>query len=39
MPVTDVSAEAHRNSLEQIFPRLGGAGITQEIINLMKKSA
>jgi hypothetical protein len=38
-PTTDISAEAHANGLERIFQQLGGAGMTQEIINLMKKSA
>ena len=30
--VTDISAEAHANSLERIFPRLGEDGTAQEII-------
>jgi nicotinamidase-related amidase len=33
--MTDMSAEAHANSLERIFPRLGETGTTQEIIELV----
>lgn len=33
--MTDVSAEAHANSLERIFPRLGETGTAQEIIGLI----
>jgi nicotinamidase-related amidase len=34
--MTDISAEAHANSLERIFPRLGETGATQEIIGLIE---
>ncbi|MCL2658803.1 MAG: isochorismatase family protein [Betaproteobacteria bacterium] len=37
--MTDTSAEAHANSLERIFPRLGETGTSQEIITLVKKGA
>jgi len=33
--MTNMSAEAHANSLERIFPRLGETGTTQEIIELV----
>lgn len=33
--MTDISVEAHANSLERIFPRLGEVGATQEIIELL----
>ncbi|RAR54586.1 nicotinamidase-related amidase [Paraburkholderia unamae] len=33
--MTDVSAEAHFNSLERIFPQLGEAGTSKEIANLL----
>ena len=35
--VTDISAEAHANSVERIFPRLGETGATAEIIDLLAK--
>ncbi|WP_448956589.1 isochorismatase family protein [Labrys neptuniae] len=31
--MTDMNADAHANSLERIFPRLGETGTTQEIID------
>jgi len=34
--VADMSEEAHRNSVERIFPRLGETGTTAEIIALLK---
>jgi nicotinamidase-related amidase len=34
--MTDMSAEAHANSLERIFPRLGETGTTKEIIDLVR---
>jgi nicotinamidase-related amidase len=37
--LADMSDEAHQNSITRIFPRLGETGTTQEIINLVKKSA
>jgi nicotinamidase-related amidase len=38
--MTDMSPEAHANSITRIFPRLGETGTTQEIIdNLKKRSA
>lgn len=33
--MTDISAEAHANSIERIFPRLGETGTTQEIISFL----
>jgi len=30
--MTDSSADAHRNSLERIFPRLGETGTTAEVL-------
>jgi len=34
--MTDMSAEAHANSVARIFPRLGETGTTQEIISHLK---
>jgi nicotinamidase-related amidase len=34
--MTDLSAEAHHNSVERVFPRLGETGTTQEIIALLQ---
>ena len=36
--MTDISAEAHANSVDRIFPRLGETGMTQEIIDLVPVS-
>ncbi|MFC1416146.1 isochorismatase family protein [Streptacidiphilus cavernicola] len=36
--MTDLSPEAHRNSIERIFPRLGESGSTAEIIELLAKT-
>ena len=36
--MTDLDAEAHRNSIERIFPRLGETGTTQEILDLLEKT-
>jgi nicotinamidase-related amidase len=36
--MTDMSAEAHENSLERIFPRLGETGKTQDILDLLSKA-
>jgi nicotinamidase-related amidase len=33
--MTDMSAEAHANSIARIFPRLGESGTTQQIIELL----
>jgi nicotinamidase-related amidase len=33
--MTDMSADAHINSITRIFPRLGETGTTREIINLL----
>jgi nicotinamidase-related amidase len=33
--MTDMSADAHHNSVTRIFPRLGEAGTTQQIIDLL----
>jgi nicotinamidase-related amidase len=33
--MTDMNADAHRNSVTRIFPRLGETGATQEIIDLL----
>jgi len=35
--MTDMCAEAHDNSIEYIFPRLGETGTTQEIIDLLDR--
>ena len=36
--MTDMSADAHVNSITRIFPRLGETGTTQEIIGLLGKA-
>ena len=36
--MTDMSADAHTNSLTRIFPRLGETGTTQEIIDLLDRT-
>ena len=36
--MTDMSAEAHANSIERIFPRLGETGTTREIIDLLDRT-
>jgi nicotinamidase-related amidase len=33
--VTDLSVEAHANSLERIFPRLGETGTTRDVLELL----
>ena len=33
--MTDMSLDAHRNTITRIFPRLGETGTTQEIIELL----
>jgi len=33
--MTDLSAEAHANSLERIFPKLGETGTAQDIVDLL----
>jgi nicotinamidase-related amidase len=33
--MTDLSAEAHANSLERIFPRLGETGTTRDVLDLL----
>jgi nicotinamidase-related amidase len=35
--MTDMSADAHANSITRIFPRLGETGTTREIIELLDK--
>ncbi len=37
--MTDMSAEAHENSLTRIFPRLGETGTTDDILTLLKERA
>jgi nicotinamidase-related amidase len=37
--MTDVDADAHAYSVTRVFPKIGETGTTQEIINLMKRSA
>jgi nicotinamidase-related amidase len=37
--MTDIGADAHANSLERIFPRLGEIGATQDIIDLLGRAA
>ncbi|MGW3957630.1 hydrolase [Streptomyces sp. NPDC004752] len=36
--VADITPEAHTNSVERIFPRLGETGTTQEILQLLAKT-
>ncbi|WP_225627454.1 isochorismatase family protein [Streptomyces werraensis] len=36
--VTDMDADAHRNSVEKIFPRLGETGTTAEVLELLAKT-
>ncbi|ANJ10842.1 hydrolase [Streptomyces parvulus] len=36
--MSDMDAEAHRNSVERIFPRLGETGTTAEILELLAKT-
>ncbi|UXY19556.1 hydrolase [Streptomyces cynarae] len=36
--MADASPEAHRNSLEWIFPRLGESGTTAEVLELLAKT-
>lgn len=36
--VADLTPEAHANSVERIFPRLGETGTTQEILQLLAKT-
>lgn len=35
--MTDMNKEAHDNSVQRIFPRIGETGTTQDIIELVKK--
>ncbi|MYR42978.1 hydrolase [Streptomyces sp. SID5910] len=36
--MSDMDADAHRNSIERIFPRLGETGTTAEILELLAKN-
>jgi nicotinamidase-related amidase len=36
--MTDMSAEAHANSIERIFPRLGETATAQDIVDMLEKS-
>jgi nicotinamidase-related amidase len=36
--MTDIDADAHHNSIERIFPKLGELGTTAEIIELLAKT-
>jgi nicotinamidase-related amidase len=36
--MTDMSLEAHDNSVVRIFPRLGETGSTQEIVDLLDRA-
>ncbi|MFG3248577.1 hydrolase [Streptomyces sp. NPDC048187] len=36
--MSDMDAEAHRGSVERIFPRLGETGTTREILDLLAKT-
>ena len=36
--MTDLDPEAHRNSIERIFPRLGERGTTDEVITLLART-
>ena len=35
--MTDLNADAHRNSLERIFPRLGESGSTGDVLAMLEK--
>ena len=37
--MTDLQADAHSYSITRVFPKIGETGTTQEIINLMNRSA
>ena len=37
--MTDMSADAHHNSITRIFPRLGETGTTQEIVDLLEAAS
>lgn len=37
--MTDLNADAHANSVERIFPRLGETGLTREILALLEPAA
>jgi nicotinamidase-related amidase len=37
--MTDMSADAHHNSITRIFPRLGETGTTQQIVDLLEATA
>ena len=37
--MTDTRQEAHDDSLANVFPRLGEAGLTQDILKLLQRSA
>jgi nicotinamidase-related amidase len=37
--MTDMSADAHHNSITRIFPRLGETGTTQQIIDLLEAAS
>lgn len=37
--MTDLSGEAHANSVQRIFPRLGETGTTRELLELLRGSA
>ncbi len=36
--MSDLDADAHRNSIEKIFPRLGESGTTAEVLELLEKT-
>jgi nicotinamidase-related amidase len=36
--MTDLDAEAHHNSIERIFPRLGETAITTEVLEMLDKT-
>ncbi|MCD0483764.1 hydrolase [Streptacidiphilus sp. ASG 303] len=36
--MADMDAEAHRNSVERVFPRLGETGTTAEVVELLAKT-
>ena len=35
--MTDMNADAHANSVQRIFPRLGETGSTQDVIDLLAR--
>jgi hypothetical protein len=36
--MTDTNADAHHNSIERIFPKLGETATTAEVLDLLEKT-